>query len=273
VTYLEALSIMKLKQGFTDKDLKEAFRAKAKKAHPDHSGCDEDFKLLKIAYDYLRNNKPSRIFSPEDTAKLNLDITSKITIEFHDACTGCVKKIRFPRHELYTNHKMCSICSGRGWICRVSRPLEKCNVCNQSRPPRYIEKNIRIPAGIVDGNKLSFKGEGNSLDKNVGVLNISISVNEAESLTRSGQDIIQVKDVKYSDLLLGKSLVANTVHGDVKVDIPFGSFDGDVLRVKGRGIKSKKKAGHHIIKLRLIAPAHLTIDQKKALETLRSAGL
>jgi len=79
--------------------------------------------------------------------------------------------------------------------------------------------------------------------------------------------------VKYSDLLLGKSLIANTVHGDVRVDIPFGSFDGDVLRVKKRGIKSKGKTGHHIVKLRLISPESLTDEQKSALEALRKAGL
>ena len=273
MTRLEALSIMKLQTDFTSQELKEAFRSQAKKVHPDHSGYSEDFKLLKAAYDYLKNSKVKRVFDIDDLSSLNLDIDAKISVSFHDACTGCIKKIKFLRHELYTNETLCAICRGRGWICREARSIEKCNVCDQRRYPQTIEKNIRIPAGIINKNKLSFKDEGSRVDNRSGALIITVSVEEASGLIRKDYNIVQTKDVKYSDLLLGKSLIANTVHGDVKVDIPFGSFDGDVLRVKGRGIKSKNKTGHHIVKLRLVAPSALTDDQRNALEVLRASGL
>lgn len=273
MTYLEALSIMKVQPSFTKKQLKEAFRRSAKKVHPDHSGQEEDFKMLKAAYDYLRNNRPERVFSKENLSKLNLDIVERISISFVDACTGCIKKVKFSRYELTTKPHVCEICLGRGWICRETRPIEKCNVCAQTVRPRYVEKNIRIPAGICQGNKLSFKGEGNTVDNMTGILNLKIDIEKTKDLERKDHDIVQIKDVKYSDLLLGKSLIANTIHGDIKVDIPFGSFDGDMIRVKGRGVKSKNKTGHHVLKLRLIAPKSLSENQKDALEALRETGL
>ena len=274
MTRLEALKIMQLGPEFTEQDLKTSFREKAKKAHPDRSGQDEDFKLLKQAYEFLKNLKNSPFDQVEpDIVNVELDIDESITLTFLESCVGCIKSIVIDRHELYTSTSGCPICLGRGWICRESSPIVKCNVCAKGKPPRKTKKTIRIPAGIHTGNTLTFNSEGNSLDGRSGSLNVKIKVKKSDYLSRQNLDIVQIKDVKYSDLLLGKSLVANTVHGDVKVEIPYGSFDGDALRIKGRGIKTKNSAGSHVVKLRLVSPSQLNNDQREALENLRRVGL
>ena len=274
MTLHEARNIMQLGANFSEQELKNAYRLKAKKAHPDHSGCAEDFKLLNAAYEYLKQ-APRTTFEPTytDFTKINLDITEKISISFIDACTGCVKRIAADRHVLVMKPNLCPICVGRGWIVRENYPITKCNVCNINRAPHKFSKSIRIPAGISSGNILTFSSEGHSIDGSVGSLRIEVQVKKSRTLSRQEQDIVEVKDVKYSDLLLGRSLIVNTIHGDVKVEIPYGSFDGDSLRIKGRGIKTKKAAGNHIIKLRLVSPKSLNRDQKEALEDLRRVGL
>jgi len=265
---------MQLDPNFSEQELKDVYRLKAKEAHPDHSGCAEDFKLLNAAYEYLKQ-APNATFehARTDFTKINLDITKKISISFSDACTGCVRRIATDRHILTSKPRLCPICSGRGWIVRENYPITKCNVCRINRAPQKFSKSIRIPAGISGGNILTFSNEGHEIDGNSGSLRIEVHVKKSQTLSRQGQDIVEVKDVKYSDLLLGRSLIANTIHGDVKVEIPYGSFDGDNLRIKGRGIKLKKAAGNHILKLRLVSPKSLNRDQKEALENLRRVGL
>lgn len=274
MNFLEALSILQLGPNYTDQDLKDAYRARARKAHPDHNGCAEDFKVIKAAYEYLKHS-PRKIFKKEspNISNANLEIVKKVSISFEDACVGCIKTVIFDRHNLATQKELCPICFGRGWIAREKYPIVKCNVCKSSRPASKIRKTIRIPAGILDEGSLRFNNEGHSIDGTVGALRVIVSVKKSNHLIREGQDIVQLKDVRYSDLLLCKSLVANTIHGDVKIDIPYGSFDGDILKIKGRGIKSKKGAGSHIVKLRLIAPNSLTDVQRRALEDLRKVGL
>jgi molecular chaperone DnaJ len=151
--------------------------------------------------------------------------------------------------------------------------IEVCSACSAGKKPSRITRTLRIPSGIVSGNVLKFEGEGHHILGQKGVLHVSVVVKKAKGLQRKGMNIIQKKDVKYSDLLLGSDLIANTVHGDVKVKIPFGSFDGDKLEIKNRGIKTSKISGSHILELRLVAPNRITSDQKIALENLRKVGL
>jgi DnaJ-class molecular chaperone len=274
VTLLQAAKILGVKSDFTKQDVKEAYRSRAKKVHPDFTGDDKKFKLLKEARDLLINNKKTVIFEQGPSPRnLNLDVLENVHVSFVDACTGCIKKISYSTYTTATNSSGCPICAGRGLIFRERASAIKCNVCGSCPNPKVHSFSIRIPAGISQGEFLTFKSKGNHLDDYVGRLRVKVSIEKSNRLTRKSNDIMQTKDVRYTDLLLESSIVANTVHGDVKISIPFGSFDGDVLKVKGRGIRSKKGSGDHIVKLRLVAPGKLSSDQLHALESLRKVGL
>lgn len=55
MTYGEALQILGLSDGFTEEDLRRAYRKKAKQYHPDVAGPGgvEMFQKVKTAYDFL----------------------------------------------------------------------------------------------------------------------------------------------------------------------------------------------------------------------------
>lgn len=62
VSYFEVLKLFELKPGFTDDQLKTAYRRLAHKHHPDKGGSAENFKNIKEAHDFLlkhRNDKPA----------------------------------------------------------------------------------------------------------------------------------------------------------------------------------------------------------------------
>lgn len=54
----QALALLGLLEGYSDKDLKTAYRKKAQETHPDkETGSVEHFKLIKESYEYLKNGE------------------------------------------------------------------------------------------------------------------------------------------------------------------------------------------------------------------------
>ena len=56
MTTEQALSTLGLKSGASAKRVRKAYRRKAMMSHPDKGGTDEQFNLVKNAYDYLREH-------------------------------------------------------------------------------------------------------------------------------------------------------------------------------------------------------------------------
>ena len=68
----------------------------------------------------------------------------------------------------------------------------------------------------------------------------------------------------------GKGTARQEKRLDVK--IPAGTPSGRVLRVKGRGVKTKSgEAGDLLAKVSVVVPQRLTDEAKAAVETLRAA--
>lgn len=274
----EALLIMKMTSVTSHKELKSSYRKQAKEAHPDLNGSKEKFKSLQDAYSFLLNhleNKASKkkSYVPDQINQKDLTHFMTIGLSFEEACTGTLKRIAFEKMSMQTRSGKCELCWGRGKIKKSLGKLIQCNVCGTKPVLSRSTKTIRIPAGIENNQKLVFESEGHCLDNIAGSLVISVRVKPDEKRSRKGCDIIEDVPVTYSDLLLGKKIIAKTLHGDQRVTIPFGSFDGDVLRLKGKGIDQKKNVGDHLISLKLISPTRLTDEQKLALEELRRVGL
>ena len=66
-----------------------------------------------------------------------------------------------------------------------------------------------------------------------------------------------------------------TLEGSVKVNIPAGSQNGDILRLKGKGISdvNYKRKGDMYITLNVIIPRKLDREQKKLFENLADTNL
>ena len=172
-----------------------------------------------------------------------------------------------------TRSGCCELCWGRGWIIIEESIMTKCSVCRVQPKVVRVEKMIRVPAGIKNNQKLIFESEGHMLDNVTGSLRVNVTVKKDATRARDNCNIVEKVFVTYSDLLLCKKIIAKTIHGDQRVEIPFGSFDGDTLRLKEKGVHTKKKLGDHLVKLCLIAPQRLTPDQTKVLQDLQRVGL
>lgn len=72
---------------------------------------------------------------------------------------------------------------------------------------------------------------------------------------------------------MGTSLEVKTLYGTQKVEIPAGTADGQVMRLKNQGVTklapNQHQKGDHLITFKIVIPSKLTAQQKEIFEQLR----
>ncbi|MGV8895076.1 MAG: DnaJ C-terminal domain-containing protein [Rhodoglobus sp.] len=134
--------------------------------------------------------------------------------------------------------------------------------------------NVKIPAGVSDGQKIRLKGKGEpSHDGGVaGDLVLSITVRKHPVFERDGQNLRVVVPVTFVEATLGATIEVPTLGGDpVKLRVAPGTPSGRILRVKDRGVTSAKGVGDLLAEVQVAVPARLTEDALKHLEAFAAA--
>jgi molecular chaperone DnaJ len=134
--------------------------------------------------------------------------------------------------------------------------------------------NVKIPAGVSDGQKIRLKGKGEpSPDGGLaGDLVLSITVRRHPVFERDGQNLRIVVPVTFVEATLGATIVVPTLGGDpVKLRVAPGTPSGRILRVKERGVESTKGVGDLLAEIQVAVPARLTEDALKHLEAFAAA--
>ncbi len=113
--------------------------------------------------------------------------------------------------------------------------------------------DVRIPAGVRDGQIIRLKGQGmpGIGDGAPGDALVEITVAPHPLFHRDGDDIIVELPVTLQEAVLGASLEVPTIKGPVRLTIPPNSGAGTRLRLRGRGIAGK---GHQYVELHPVVP-------------------
>ena len=134
--------------------------------------------------------------------------------------------------------------------------------------------NVKIPAGVSDGQKIRLKGKGEpSPDGGLaGDLVLSITVRKHPVFERDGQNLRIVVPVTFVEATLGATIEVPTLGGEsVKLRVAPGTPSGRILRVKERGVTSPKGVGDLLAEIQVAVPARLTEDALKHLEAFAAA--
>lgn len=133
--------------------------------------------------------------------------------------------------------------------------------------------DVKIPAGIRDGQKVRVKGKGQSSPGGDGDLMVTVKVTPHKFFERDGDDIRIHLPVSFDEAALGATVSVPTVHGEHKrIKVPAGSSTGKVLRLKEQGIRRKnKKAGDMLIVLDVEVPSTLSDEAREAVEAYAAA--
>ena len=236
------------------------------------------------------------------------DIQTEITLTFEEAIFGVDKNITINKQAVCdtcngtggkpgTKMETCKTCGGQGKIQEVKRsilgnfattrtcdtcfgsgkiPAEKCNTCNGSGVKKKNEDIIlNIPSGINNGETLRVRGRGEAIQGGEsGDLYVKLNVKSNPFFTREGQNLVMNLNIKLSDALLGMKYDLKTLEGkNVEVKIPEGINNGEILRVKGKGVPSGYGRGDILIKVHVIMPSKLSKKNKELIEKLKEEGL
>ena len=106
-----------------------------------------------------------------------------------------------------------------------------------------------------------------------GDLYIKLHVLVDKNIKREGHNLFRVVSVKLTDALLGATYDIETLDGTTAVNIPPGAQNGDVLRIKDKGVPHQNRRGDFEIKLKVETPTKLSRKARKLVEELREEGI
>ncbi|MFT8357655.1 DnaJ C-terminal domain-containing protein [Bifidobacterium aquikefiri] len=132
-----------------------------------------------------------------------------------------------------------------------------------------------VPAGVHDGQRIRLAGKGAS-GRNGGAhgdLYLSVHVRSDPQFSLDGRDIVMPLPVTVTEAAFGSKVNALDFDGDeVTFKLPAGSSAGDTVRIKGKGVKSRRGDGDLLAKIEIRMPGRLSIAQKKALKEFEKAS-
>jgi molecular chaperone DnaJ len=171
---------------------------------------------------------------------------------------------------LFSFSQPCPTCGGRG--VRIETPCPTCHGTGAELRARQVR--VRIPPGVVDGQRIRVKGRGGPGRNNgpAGDLYVVVRVARHELFGRRGRDLTLTVPLTFSEAALGATIRVPTLDGPVSLRVPPGTPSGRTFRVRGRGVKSGKTVGDLLVTVEVAVPPHLTDAQREAVEALASAS-
>ena len=135
--------------------------------------------------------------------------------------------------------------------------------------PRPIE--VRIPAGVRNGERLRVKGKGSPGRGGGPPGNLFFHVHIAPHpvFHRKGSDIIVTLPVWPWEAALGTEVEVPTLSGQVRLKIPPGSQPQQRMRLKGKGLPQRKGGhGDQFVVLNIVMPKDTSPEDRRLYEQL-----
>jgi len=130
-----------------------------------------------------------------------------------------------------------------------------------------------IPAGVKDGQILRIRGKGGkgSGSHERGHLYMKVTINPNTTFERKGDNLHCDVHVPLYPAVLGGKITITTLKGTVTINIPKGSQNGKVLRLKGLGMPrfgKKQEFGDLYAKIVIDIPQHLNEEELSLFQKL-----
>ncbi|MBK1648322.1 DnaJ C-terminal domain-containing protein [Rhabdochromatium marinum] len=155
-----------------------------------------------------------------------MDQTTRIQISLEDAYQGATRQIRLddPRRRL-----------------------------DGSVEPNSRTLNVRIPAGVTQGQQIRLAGQGSPGGGGRGDLFLEIDFAPHPMFRAEGKDIYLTLPITPWEAALGATVPVPTLGGTVSLRIPAGSQSNQRLRLKGRGLPGKTP-GDAFVQFEIVTP-------------------
>ncbi len=226
-----------------------------------------------------------------------------ISISFEEAVKGTEKRIVIQNlsncgkcnglgAESSSDIKTCSSCNGNGQVfqsrgffsmsstcpqCHGSGKVitKACSACHGAGKVKKKENvTIKIPPGVDSGMRLKMSGYGDAGEAGgpPGDLYVYIQVEPHQAFQRDGDDVYVELPLTFSEAALGSQKEIPSPHGkSCKINIPEGTQNGKLFRVRGQGIPNVhgQGTGDLLVRIHVETPVKLTKKQKEILSQFK----
>jgi curved DNA-binding protein len=232
-------STLGLDRSATADDIKRAYRKLASQHHPDRGGDTKTFQEIQAAYDTLGDpEKRSAYDNPQPNFE-GININGWMNSEIEDlirsfgfggpfAGMNRAQQSRNKTLNIQTTISLEDAFSGKELMASIMLP---------SGREQLLE--IKIPAGINDGNVLRLPNMGDDSIPNVprGDIHLSVHVQPHPVFHRQGDDLVRTININCIDAMLGKVCYITSINGKtLEVKIPAGTQHGQTLAIAAFGM-------------------------------------
>jgi DnaJ-class molecular chaperone len=147
---------------------------------------------------------------------LDLDVNASLTVSLEDAVKGAEKRVRLP--------------TGK-------------------------ELNVKIPAGVIAGQQIRLKGQGETAPGHrPGDVLITVSIAPHPFFKVDGSDLRVELPITLYEAVLGGKVRVPTLGGAVELSIPKNTSSGRTFRLKGKGLPKAGGTGDLFVTTKIILP-------------------
>jgi len=231
-------------------------------------------------------------------AQAGRDLQYNMTIAFEESIFGKEADIRIRRNEPCAscrgtgakggNTQTCAACRGAGQVRMQQGPFVVSRTCGTCRgagrtaaeacptcrgggeTARDKTISVKVPPGVETGTRLRISGEGEPGSRGgpSGDLYVGLTVSDHPHFAREGDHITCTAPVSFVKAILGGKVEAPTIKGPTMLNIPAGTHDGKVFRLKGLGFPSLRGhgIGDELVRIKIDIPTKLSARQRELLE-------
>ena len=171
----------------------------------------------------------------------------------------------------FSVQQTCPHCHGSGKV--IEDPCTDCHGRGRKRENKTLE--IKIPAGVNDGDRIRLSGEGEAGVNGgpSGDLYVQISLKQHELFTRDGDDLHCEIPITMTTAALGGDINVPTLDGTASLRIPEETQTGKIFRLRGKGVKGMRSGveGNLYVHVVVETPVNLNSEQKDLLRQLQES--
>jgi len=303
VKYKDYYEVLGVPRNATDEEIRKAFRKLARQYHPDvakdKKKAEEKFKEINEAYEVLGDPEKRRQYDElgshwKSGAEFrpppgweNMHATGgfpggfRFEREFHFGGTGFSDFFEqlFGRHGHFrgfqTHWPEEEAQRGQDVEADIMVTLEEAlkgsvRTITLERDGQQEVHKVKIPAGILPGQKLRVPGWGNfgTGGGAAGDLYLRVRLARHPDFEVQGKDLVYELELPPWDAVLGAEVKVPTLEGSVTIKIPPGTQNGRKLRVRGHGLGKENERGDLIVQIKIQVPEHVNERQRKLWEQL-----
>jgi len=161
----------------------------------------------------------------------------------------------------------CPRCRGRGQV--PEKPCTKCGGNGLEEKRRKL--SVKVPEGIEGGVYMTLRGQGDAgmYGGPNGDLYIQVIIKPHKELIRRGSDIIHEVEINFPQAALGTEMEVPVLGGREVIKVPSGTQNGDIIRLRGMGMKGRFGKGDQLVHVTVSVPKKLSRKERQLIQELQ----